>query len=39
MGCNYIIAAVSLFDEYVNDLLYIREGTCLPRYAVSHFYV
>ncbi|KAJ4907809.1 Uncharacterized protein Rs2_11467 [Raphanus sativus] len=31
MGCNYIIAAVSLFDEYVNDLLYIREGTCLPR--------
>lgn len=39
MGCNYIIAAVSLFDEYVNDLLYIREGTCLPRYIVSHFYV
>lgn len=34
MGLNYIIAAVSLFDEYVNDLLYLREGTCLPRYRV-----
>ncbi|XP_010557726.1 PREDICTED: uncharacterized membrane protein At3g27390 isoform X2 [Tarenaya hassleriana] len=31
MGLNYIIAAVSLFDEYVNDLLYLSEGTCLPR--------
>ncbi|CAN8232451.1 unnamed protein product [Cochlearia groenlandica] len=31
MGINYMIAAVSLFDEYVNDLLYLREGTCLPR--------
>ncbi|KAG7547951.1 hypothetical protein ISN44_As12g031550 [Arabidopsis suecica] len=31
MGLNYIIAAVSLFDEYVNDLLYLREGTRLPR--------
>ncbi|KFK24459.1 hypothetical protein AALP_AAs46367U000200 [Arabis alpina] len=31
MGLNYIIAVVSLFDEYVNDLLYLSEGTCLPR--------
>jgi hypothetical protein len=23
---------VSLFDEYVNDLLALREGSCLPRY-------
>ncbi|OMO89626.1 putative Membrane protein [Corchorus olitorius] len=31
MGLSYIISAVSLFDEYVNDLLYLREGSCLPR--------
>nr|ABE66061.1 unknown [Arabidopsis thaliana] len=34
MGLNYIIAAVSLFDEYVNDLLYLREGTSLPSQAL-----
>ncbi|XWS31113.1 hypothetical protein CRYUN_Cryun23aG0049800 [Craigia yunnanensis] len=31
MGFSYIISVVSLFDEYVNDLLYLREGSCLPR--------
>ncbi|XVF31947.1 hypothetical protein REPUB_Repub17cG0039000 [Reevesia pubescens] len=31
MGLSYIISVVSLFDEYVNDLLYLREGSCLPR--------
>ncbi|KAI9107150.1 hypothetical protein K1719_021759 [Acacia pycnantha] len=31
MGFAYIVAVVSLFDEYVNDLLYLREGSCLPR--------
>ncbi|KAF3445305.1 hypothetical protein FNV43_RR15000 [Rhamnella rubrinervis] len=31
MGLSYIVSAVSLFDEYVNDLLYLREGSCLPR--------
>ncbi|XP_021889956.1 uncharacterized membrane protein At3g27390 [Carica papaya] len=31
MGLAYIISVVSLFDEYVNDLLYLREGSCLPR--------
>ncbi|CAI0552165.1 unnamed protein product [Linum tenue] len=30
-GLAYIIAVVSLFDEYVNDLLYLSEGSCLPR--------
>ncbi|CAN0927292.1 Uncharacterized membrane protein At3g27390 [Linum grandiflorum] len=30
-GLAYIVAVVSLFDEYVNDLLYLREGSCLPR--------
>ncbi|KAI4331555.1 hypothetical protein MLD38_029734 [Melastoma candidum] len=31
MGLAYAVAVVSLFDEYVNDLLYLREGSCLPR--------
>ncbi|KAF9600542.1 hypothetical protein IFM89_010028 [Coptis chinensis] len=31
MGLAYIVSAVSLFDEYTNDLLYLREGSCLPR--------
>ncbi|KAK8674324.1 hypothetical protein V6N13_112617 [Hibiscus sabdariffa] len=31
LGFSYIISVVSLFDEYVNDLLYLREGSCLPR--------
>lgn len=31
MGLAYIVSVVSLFDEYVNDLLYLREGSCLPR--------
>ncbi|XP_027932711.1 uncharacterized membrane protein At3g27390 [Vigna unguiculata] len=30
MGFAYIVSVVSLFDEYVNDLLYLREGSCLP---------
>lgn len=41
MGLAYIVSVVSLFDEYVNDLLYLREGSCLPRYSnpaiVFHF--
>ncbi|XP_027341898.1 uncharacterized membrane protein At3g27390 [Abrus precatorius] len=31
MGFSYIVSVVSLFDEYVNDLLYLREGSCFPR--------
>lgn len=30
MGVSYIVAVVSLFDEYVNDLLYLTEGSCFP---------
>ncbi|KAL5581671.1 hypothetical protein UlMin_014113 [Ulmus minor] len=30
-GLAYIVSVVSLFDEYVNDLLYLKEGSCLPR--------
>lgn len=35
MGLAYAIAIVSLFDEYVNDMLYLREGSCLPRFGCS----
>ncbi|KAF8779147.1 hypothetical protein HU200_002820 [Digitaria exilis] len=31
MGLAYMISAVAIFDEYTNDLLYLREGSCLPR--------
>ncbi|GMG98766.1 hypothetical protein Nepgr_000606 [Nepenthes gracilis] len=31
LGLAYIVAVVSLFDEYANDLLYLKEGSCLPR--------
>lgn len=30
-GLLYVIASVSLFDEYTNDLLYLQEGSCYPR--------
>ncbi|XP_062107094.1 uncharacterized membrane protein At3g27390 [Humulus lupulus] len=31
LGLAFVISVVSLFDEYVNDLLYLKEGSCLPR--------
>ncbi|XP_056693353.1 uncharacterized membrane protein At3g27390 isoform X2 [Spinacia oleracea] len=31
MGIAFVVAAVSLFDEYANDLLYLEPGSCLPR--------
>ncbi|KAL0327921.1 UNVERIFIED_CONTAM: putative membrane protein [Sesamum calycinum] len=31
LGFAYIIAVISLFDEYANDLLYLTEGSCFPR--------
>ncbi|XP_039131339.1 uncharacterized membrane protein At3g27390 isoform X2 [Dioscorea cayenensis subsp. rotundata] len=31
MGLAYIVSVISLFDEYTNDLLYLREGSCFPR--------
>nr|XP_043630894.1 uncharacterized membrane protein At3g27390 [Erigeron canadensis] len=30
-GLAYVVAIISLFDEYTNDLLYLREGSCFPR--------
>lgn len=35
LGFAYILAVVSLFDEYANDLLYLNEGSCFPRYCVE----
>lgn len=32
LGLAFIISVVSLFDEYVNELLYLRVGSCFPRY-------
>ncbi|XP_020531299.1 uncharacterized membrane protein At3g27390 isoform X2 [Amborella trichopoda] len=31
LGLAYIVAIVAVFDEYTNDLLFLREGSCLPR--------
>ncbi|KAK3131577.1 hypothetical protein QOZ80_6AG0508320 [Eleusine coracana subsp. coracana] len=31
MGLAYMISAIAIYDEYTNDLLYLREGSCLPR--------
>lgn len=30
-GLLYVVAILSLFDEYTNDFLYLREGSCFPR--------
>ncbi|XP_057541157.1 uncharacterized membrane protein At3g27390-like [Amaranthus tricolor] len=30
-GLLYVVASVAIFDEYTNDLLYLREGSCFPR--------
>lgn len=30
-GILYVIAIISLFDEFTNDFLYMREGSCFPR--------
>ncbi|XP_056696319.1 uncharacterized membrane protein At3g27390 isoform X1 [Spinacia oleracea] len=31
MGLHYIVAALSLYDEYSNDVLDMPEGSCFPR--------
>lgn len=31
MGLRYIIASVSIYDEYTNDVLDLPEGSCIPR--------
>ncbi|WOL01332.1 hypothetical protein Cni_G10048 [Canna indica] len=32
MGLAYIISSLSIFDEYSNDILDMREGSCFPRH-------
>ncbi|KAL5998320.1 hypothetical protein ACLOJK_009260 [Asimina triloba] len=34
-GMNYIIASLSLFDEYSNDVLDLPEGSCFPRCSLA----
>ncbi|KAL4180377.1 hypothetical protein AMTRI_Chr13g124910 [Amborella trichopoda] len=34
-GFLHIICAISLFDEYTNDLLYMRQGSCFPSVCSS----
>lgn len=31
LGLGYVVSAIALFDEYTNDFLYMREGSCFPR--------
>ncbi|KAJ1399575.1 putative membrane protein [Sesbania bispinosa] len=31
LGLRYVVAALSIYDEYINDILYMPEGTCFPR--------
>ncbi|GMP28181.1 hypothetical protein CsSME_00003834 [Camellia sinensis var. sinensis] len=35
-GLLYVVAAASVFDEYTNDLLYLREGSCFPSLREQH---
>ncbi|KAF9603478.1 hypothetical protein IFM89_036751 [Coptis chinensis] len=37
-GLLYVFASVSLFDEYTNDFLYLREGSCFPRWQSPSIY-
>ncbi|KAG9446341.1 hypothetical protein H6P81_012469 [Aristolochia fimbriata] len=32
MGLNYVVSCPSLFDEYSNDVLDMKEGSCFPRF-------
>ncbi|URE31692.1 hypothetical protein MUK42_16925 [Musa troglodytarum] len=29
-GILYVVAVISMFDEFTNDFLYLREGSCFP---------
>lgn len=31
MGLRYIVASVSIYDEYTNDVIDLPEGSCIPR--------
>lgn len=38
-GLRYVIAALSLYDEYSNDILDMPEGTCFPRFVSASLYL
>lgn len=33
-GLLYVITCISMFDEFTNDFLDMREGSCFPRYVL-----
>lgn len=37
MGLAFSVAVVSQFDEYKNDMLYLREGSCFPSQAMLSY--
>lgn len=38
LGLRYIVATLSLYDEYSNDVLDMPEGSCFPRFYSSFLY-
>lgn len=32
LGLRYIVASLSIYDEYSNDVLDMPEGSCFPRF-------
>ncbi|CAA6664183.1 unnamed protein product [Spirodela intermedia] len=35
MGLRYIVSSLAMYDEYSNDILDLREGSCFPRHERS----
>lgn len=36
LGLCYIVASLSIYDEYSNDVLDLPEGSCFPRFRISN---
>ena len=36
-GLCYVVASLSIYDEYSNDVLGMPEGSCFPRFVFSAF--
>lgn len=37
MGLRYIVASLAIYDEYSNDVLDMKEGSCFPEYSFQPF--
>lgn len=37
LGLCYVVASLAIYDEYSNDILDMREGSCFPRYLLFFF--